>query len=58
MGRSNLTRRAARSRDFRQPKIEDLGVPAVGYQNVRWFDVAVNDPFRVGGVESVGDLDC
>src|SRR5437667_1528310 len=42
---------------FRQPEIQNLGVPTLGHKNVRGLDVAVNDAFDVGGVQSVGNLD-
>ena len=43
--------------NFRQPKIQNLGVPALGYKNVCRLDVAVNDPSGVSRVQCVGDLD-
>ena len=43
--------------DLRQPEIENLSVPALGDKNVGGFDVAVNNPFRVRGVERIRYLD-
>ena len=45
-----------RKSDLGQTKIENLGVAAFGYKDVGRFDVAMDDSFRVGGFESVGDL--
>ncbi len=42
--------------DFRQSKIENLRVAALGNENIRRLDVAVNDAFRVRRVERVGDF--
>jgi hypothetical protein len=50
-------RRAALTRHLRQPEIQDFGVPALGHENVRRFDVAVDDPGRVRRVQCVGNLD-
>src|SRR6266436_4111737 len=41
--RGNLARRTGRGRDLRQPEIQNLGVSALGHEDVRWFDVAVDD---------------
>ncbi len=59
---SRWSRRAPRHRspswsDFRQPKIQNLGVSALGHEDVRRLDVAVNDALGVRGVERVGNLD-
>ena len=43
--RRNLARRTGCQTHFRQPKIENLGVAALGDEQVRGLDVAVNDPF-------------
>src|SRR5262249_6145913 len=40
-----------------QSEIENLGVTALGDENVRWLDVAMDDSFGMRGVERVGDLD-
>src|SRR5208282_1176382 len=47
-------RRTACECDFCQPEIQNFGVAALGHENVRGFDVAVNDSFSVGGIERVG----
>ena len=44
-------------RHFRQAKIENLGVAALGDEYIRGLDVAVDDAFGVGGIERVGDFD-
>ena len=44
-------------RNLRQAEVEYLGVAALGDENIRRLDVAVDDAFAVRGVESVGDLD-
>ena len=41
---------------FCQAKVEDLGVAAVGHENVRRLDVAVHDSLGVGGIQRVGDF--
>ena len=55
--RGDLAGRTGRNYDLRQPKVENLGVSALGDKDVRRLDVAVDDAFGVGGVERVGDLD-
>ncbi len=42
---------------FCQAEIENLGMSALGDKNIGGLDVAVNDPFGVGGIERVGNLD-
>ena len=42
---------------FRQPEVQNLGVPTVSDKDVGRLDVAVNDPLGVRGVERIGDLD-
>ena len=41
---------------FGEPKVQNLGVSAIGHENVCRLDVPVHDPLRVGGVERVGNL--
>jgi hypothetical protein len=36
---------------LRQPKVENLGVSAFGYENIRGLNVAVENPFRVGSIQ-------
>jgi hypothetical protein len=43
--------------DFRQPEVQNLCLPPVRDKDVRGLDVPVDDAFRMGGVESIGDLD-
>ena len=52
----NLVRRTGRGRDLCQPEIEDLGVTALGDKDVGGFDVAVDDPFGMGCLQCVGNL--
>ncbi len=44
-------------REAWQPKVENLGLLALGHEDVRRLDVAVGDAFRVRRRERVGDLD-
>ena len=50
-------RGASQGRDFGEAEIEDLGIAALGDENVCGLDVAVDDALRMGGIESVGDFD-
>ena len=43
--------------DFGEAEIEQLGLAALGDENIRGLDIAVNDAFGVRGFERVGDLD-
>src|SRR4029077_7721116 len=43
--------------EFGQTEIEDFGVAALGDEYVCGLDVAVDDAFRVGGFERVGNFD-
>jgi hypothetical protein len=56
-GNTDTFRHTANRAEFGQAKIEDFGVAALGDEQVGRFDVAVHDPFRVRGVQRVGDLD-
>ena len=40
-----------------ESEIENFGVAAIGDKNVGRLDVAMDDTFGVGGVESLGDFD-
>ena len=42
--------------EFRQTKIQNLGVSAIGDENVGRLDVTVDDALRVRGIKRVGDL--
>ena len=45
-----------RAGQFGQPEVEDLGLAALGDEDVRRLDVPVHDLFCVGGIERVGDF--
>ena len=49
--------RSGVARDFGQTEVENLGVAAVGDENVCGLDVAVDDSLAVRGFEGVGDFD-
>ncbi len=57
VGCCNFARRAGCGSDLRQAEIQYLGVPALGHEDVRRLDVAVDDAGSVSGVERVGDVD-
>ena len=40
-----------------QPKVENLGVAAFGYEDVGWLDVAVDDAFAVRGIQRICNFD-
>jgi hypothetical protein len=41
----------------RETEVENLGQAAVGEHDVRGLEIAMKDAERVGGAETVGDLD-
>ena len=43
-------------RDLRQPEVQNLGVAAIGNEDVRGFDVPVHDPLGVCGVQCINNL--
>jgi len=47
--------RAAAEGHLCQTEIEDLGVIVPGDEDVRWLDIAMNDPLGVGRVQSIGN---
>src|ERR1700728_5451884 len=40
-----------------QAEVENLCVPALGNENVGRFDIAMDDPFAMGRIQRVSDLD-
>src|SRR6202162_4031069 len=46
-----------RGYNFRQSKIENLGVSALGDEDVGGLDVAVNNSLGMRGIEGIGNLD-
>jgi len=53
LSRSDLAGSRSRSRDLRQSKVENFCTIALGYEDVRRLDVAVDDPLGVGGVKCI-----
>src|SRR5204863_8523849 len=43
--------------DLRQPEVENLSMPSLRNEDVRWLDVTVHDASRMRGVQRIGDLD-
>ena len=56
LSRCVLTGSSERGRHLRQPKIQNLGMPALGDKNVGRLDVAVNNPSGMGRIQRVGNL--
>ena len=44
-------------RDLSQTEVEDLGVAALGDENVGGLNVTVDDAFAVRGIQAIGDFD-
>ena len=42
---------------FAKPKSRTFTCPACGHEDVRWLDVAMNDPLLVRRIQPVGNLD-
>src|SRR5215813_15330903 len=56
-GAADVANRLGLKTDFGQPEIENLRLTSIRNEDVCWFDVPVDDPFRVCGVKAVCDLD-
>jgi len=54
--RCNLAGRSGRGCNLGQPKIQNLGVLALGDEKVRRLDVAVDNTLGMRGVQPVGNL--
>jgi len=57
VGRCDLTGRRRGSGNFGKAEVENFGVTAFGYENVRGLNVAMNDALGVGGIEGVGGFE-
>jgi hypothetical protein len=55
--RRHLARRTACHTYLRQPEVENLGVPALGDEEVSGLDIAMHDALGVSRVQCVGNLD-
>jgi hypothetical protein len=44
-------------RDLRQTEIENLGMSALGEEDIRRLDIPVDNACGMSGIECVGDLD-
>src|SRR6185369_16135346 len=45
-----------RGRDLGQTKVENLGVSALGHENIGGLDVAVDDSLCMGGIQRIRDF--
>jgi len=43
--------------NFREPEVENLRLTSIRHEDVCGLDVPVDDSFRVGGIQSIGNLD-
>ena len=50
-------RRLAFACQLGQTEVQNLGLATLGEENVRRFDVPMDDAFGVSGIRAVGDLD-
>src|SRR5262245_47034069 len=51
-------RRNRRLQYFREPKVQNLHRAIRSHLDVRWLQIAVNDPLLMGGFERIGNLTC
>jgi len=42
---------------FGETEVEDFGVPAVGDEQIRWLNIAMNNSLGVGSIKRVGNFD-
>jgi hypothetical protein len=52
----HVARRTAWQTDLRQAEVQNFGMAALGDENIRRFDVAVDDPLRVRGIQGIGNF--
>ena len=43
-------------RQLGQAEIQNLGLATLGDKDIRWLDVPMDDPFRMGSVQRIGNL--
>ena len=55
-GESGIGDRTPQAQMFGQSKIQKLGVSTVGYEDVRWLEVAMDNGLPVRSFERIGDL--
>ncbi len=55
--RQSGSRVPACTRNLGQPKVQNLGMSALGHKNVRGLDIAMNHSLGVRGIQRVGNLD-